>query len=275
MDLVLILKAVVLGLVEGITEFLPISSTGHLILTSELLNFNDDRGKLFTIVIQSGALLALCWEYRAKILAVAGGMHRDRAARLFVIRLFVAFLPLACVGLLFGDFIKARLFNATTVASAFIAGGLIMLWAERREHRIRVASVDDASIADALKIGCAQVLALIPGTSRAGATIIGGLLCGLSRRAATEFSFFLAIPTLGIATLYELYTERALIDGQEWGMWVAGFAAAFCGAFLSVRWLLRYISEHDFSLLAWYRILFGALVLATGHFGWINWQSQP
>lgn len=275
MDLVLILKAVVLGLVEGITEFLPISSTGHLILTSELLNFNDDRGKLFTIVIQSGALLALCWEYRAKIIAVAGGMHRDRAARLFVIRLFVAFLPLACVGLLFGDFIKARLFNATTVASAFIAGGLIMLWAERREHRIRVASVDDASIADALKIGCAQVLALIPGTSRAGATIIGGLLCGLSRRAATEFSFFLAIPTLGIATLYELYTERALIDGQEWGMWVAGFAAAFCGAFLSVRWLLRYISEHDFSLLAWYRILFGALVLATGHFGWINWQSQP
>lgn len=275
MDLVLILKAVVLGLVEGVTEFLPISSTGHLILTSELLNFNDDRGKLFTIVIQSGALLALCWEYRAKILAVAGGVHRDRAARLFVIRLFVAFLPLACVGLLFGDFIKARLFNATTVASAFIAGGLIMLWAERREHRIRVATVDDASIADALKIGCAQVLALIPGTSRAGATIIGGLLCGLSRRAATEFSFFLAIPTLGIATLYELYTERALIDGQDWGMWVAGFAAAFCGAFLSVRWLLRYISEHDFSLLAWYRILFGALVLATGHFGWINWQSQP
>ena len=274
MDLVLILKALVLGLVEGITEFLPISSTGHLILVGELLHFNDDRGKLFAIVIQSGALLALCWEYRAKIFAVAGGLHRDRAARLFVIRLFIAFLPLACVGLLFGGFIKAQLFNATTVATAFIVGGLIMLWAERREHRIRVASVDDVSVADAVKIGLAQVLALIPGTSRAGATIIGGLVFGLSRRAATEFSFFLAIPTLGVATLYELYTERALIDGQDWGMWVAGFGAAFCGAFVSVRWLLRYISEHDFTLLAWYRIAFGALVLATGHFGWIDWQPR-
>ncbi len=274
MDLVLILKAVVLGLVEGITEFLPISSTGHLILASELLHFNDARGKLFTIVIQSGALLALCWEYRARLLSVAGNLHRDRAAQRFVLRLFIAFLPLACVGLLFGDLIKARLFNATTVASAFIIGGLIMLWAERREHRIRVASVDAASFGDALKIGLAQVLALIPGTSRAGATIIGGLLFGLSRRAATEFSFFLAIPTLGAATLYELYAERALIDGRDWGMWVGGFVAAFCGAFVSVRWLLRYISEHDFSALAWYRIAFGALVLATGHFGWIDWQPR-
>lgn len=274
MDLVLILKAIVLGLVEGVTEFLPISSTGHLILTSELLHFNDDRGKLFAIVIQSGALLALCWEYRARILAVAGGLHRERAAQLFVARLFVAFLPLACVGLLFGDWIKAHLFNATTVATAFIGGGLIMLWAERREHRIRVASVDDASLADALKIGLAQVLALIPGTSRAGATIIGGLLFGLSRRAATEFSFFLAIPTLGVATLYELYTERNLVNGHDWGMWVAGFVAAFTGAFLSVRWLLRYISAHDFSLLAWYRIVFGVVVLATGHLGWIDWQAS-
>lgn len=274
MDLVLILKAIVLGLVEGVTEFLPISSTGHLILTSELLQVNDDRGKLFAIVIQSGALLALCWEYRARLVAVASGLHRERAAQRFVARLFVAFLPLACMGLLFGDWIKAHLFNATTVATAFIVGGVIMLWAERREHRIRVASVDDASFGDALKIGLAQVLALIPGTSRAGATIVGGLLFGLSRRAATEFSFFLAIPTLGVATLYELYTERDLVNGHDWGMWVAGFVAAFTGAFLSVRWLLRYIAAHDFSLLAWYRIAFGVVVLGTGHLGWIDWQAS-
>ena len=274
MDLLLIFKAIVLGLVEGITEFLPISSTGHLILASELLHFNDDRGKLFTIVIQSGALLALCWEYRARIVRVAGGLHRDRAAQRFVLQLLIAFLPLACLGLLFADFIKDRLFTPTTVASAFILGGLIMLWVERHPRQIRVAEVDDVSLTDALKIGLAQALALIPGTSRAGASIVGGLMFGLSRRAATEFSFFLAIPTLGAATLYELYSERALLHGQDWGMWVAGFSAAFVGAFVSVRWLLRYISEHDFSLLAWYRISFGALILLTGHYGWVDWQPH-
>jgi undecaprenyl-diphosphatase len=272
LDLALILKAVILGLIEGFTEFLPISSTGHLILASELLGFNDERGKLFTIVIQSGALLALCWEYRQRILSVATNLHHDRAAQRFVLHLLIAFVPLAAVGLLFADTIKAQLFNATTVASAFIAGGAVMLWAERREHRIRVTDVEEMSTADALKIGLAQVLALIPGTSRAGATIVGGLVFGLSRRAATEFSFFLAIPTLGAATLYELLSEDDLIDGSDWGMWVAGFAAAFLGAFLSVRWLLRYITAHDFSLLAWYRIGFGALVLATGQLGWIDWR---
>lgn len=272
MDLALILKAVILGLVEGFTEFLPISSTGHLILASELLGFNDARGKLFAIVIQSGALLALCWEYRQRILSVATNLPHDRAAQRFVLHLLIAFVPLAVVGLLFADAIKAQLFNATTVASAFIAGGAVMLWAERREHRIRVTNVEEMSAADALKIGLAQVLALIPGTSRAGATIVGGLVFGLSRRAATEFSFFLAIPTLGAATLYELLFEDDLINGSDWGMWVAGFAAAFVGAFLSVRWLLRYIAVHDFSLLAWYRIGFGALVLATGQLGWIDWR---
>jgi undecaprenyl-diphosphatase len=269
---VLILKAVILGLVEGFTEFLPISSTGHLILVSELLGFNDDRGKLFAIVIQSGALLALCWEYRARIAMVVRGLPHDRAAQGFVSKLLLAFLPLALVGVLFADAIKELLFNATTVATAFIAGGLVMLWAERREHRIRVTTAEEVSVADAIKIGLVQVLALIPGTSRAGATIIGGLVFGLSRRAATEFSFFLAIPTLGAATLYELLFEGDLVNGRDWGMWLAGFAAAFAGAFLSVRWLLRYISAHDFSALAWYRIGFGALVLATGHLGWIDWR---
>lgn len=273
MDPLLILKALILGLVEGFTEFLPISSTGHLILAGDLLNFNDERGKLFEIVIQSGAILAVCWEYRAKIGTVLGGLSRDRGARRFVLNLGIAFLPLAILGLLFGKAIKAQLFNAPTVALAFIAGGLVILWAERREHRVRVESVDELTPLDALKLGIAQAFALIPGTSRSGATIIGGLLFGLSRRAATEFSFFLAIPTLGLATLYQLYRERALLSLDDWGMWAVGFAAAFVSAFLCVRWLLRYISSHDFTLFAWYRIVFGAGVLATAYAGWVDWAA--
>ena len=273
MDTLLILKAVILGLVEGFTEFLPVSSTGHLILASELLHFNDDRGKLFEIVIQSGAILALCWEYRARIAAVVCGLPRERLAQRFTLNLVIAFLPLAVLGLLFGSAIKAQLFNATTVAVAFIVGGIVILWAERREHRVRVGTVDELGPLDALKLGFAQALALIPGTSRSGATIIGGLLFGLSRRAATEFSFFLAIPTLILATLYQLYKERELLSFNDWGMWVAGFVAAFVSAFLCVRWLLRYIASHDFSLFAWYRIGFGLLVLATAHFGWVDWSA--
>lgn len=275
MDFLLILKAVILGLVEGFTEFLPISSTGHLILASELLHFNDDRGKLFGIVIQSGAILAVCWEYRARIAAVVCGLPRERLAQRFTLNLGIAFLPLAVLGLLFGSAIKAQLFNATTVAMAFIVGGIVMLWAERREHRIRIESVDALGPLDALKLGLAQALALIPGTSRSGATIIGGLLFGLSRRAATEFSFFLAIPTLILATLYQLYKERELLSFNDWGMWVAGFVAAFVSAFLCVRWLLRYIASHDFSLFAWYRIGFGLLVLTTAQFGWVDWTAAP
>ncbi|MFZ2209658.1 MAG: undecaprenyl-diphosphate phosphatase [Porticoccaceae bacterium] len=275
MDILLILKAIILGLVEGFTEFLPVSSTGHLILASELLHFNDERGKLFTIVIQSGAILAVCWEYRARIAAVVCGLPRERAAQRFTLNLVIAFLPLVVLGLLFGSTIKAQLFNATTVAVAFIVGGIVILWAERREHRIRVETVDELGPLDALKLGIAQALALIPGTSRSGATIIGGLLFGLSRRAATEFSFFLAIPTLILATLYQLYKERELLSFNDWGMWAAGFAAAFVSAFLCVRWLLRYIASHDFSLFAWYRIGFGVLVLATARFGWVDWSAAP
>ena len=273
MDLLLLLKALILGVVEGITEFLPVSSTGHLILAGDLLDFNDERGKLFEIVIQSGAILAVCWEYRAKIAEVLLGLPSDRAAQRFALNLLVAFLPLAILGLLFGKTIKAYLFNAPVVATAFIVGGLIILWAERREHRIRVESVDELSLSDALKLGCAQALALIPGTSRSGATIIGGLFFGLSRRAATEFSFFLAIPTLICATIYQLYKERALLSFDDLGMWGVGFLAAFVSAFWAVRGLLRYISTHDFSIFAWYRIAFGIVVLATWHYGWVSWTS--
>jgi len=271
MDATLLLHALILGIVEGLTEFLPVSSTGHLILAGDLLGFNDERGKLFEIVIQSGAILAVCWEYRARLAAVVGGLPRDPAAQRFVLNVFIAFLPLAVLGLLFGKAIKATLFNPVAVATAFIVGAFVILWAEKREHVIRVENVDDLSPLDALKLGLAQALALIPGTSRSGATIIGGLLFGLSRKAATEFSFFLAIPTLLAATAYQLYKERHLLSLDDLGMWLVGFVASFISAFLCVRWLLRYISSHDFTVFAWYRIAFGVVVLATWQFGLVNW----
>lgn len=272
MDPILLLKALILGLVEGFTEFLPISSTGHLILAGDLLDFNDERGKLFEIVIQSGAILAVCWEYRARIISVVSGLTRERAAQRFTLNLFVAFLPLAVLGLLFGKAIKANLFNPIAVATTFILGGFIILWAEKREHRIRFETVDELGLVDAFKLGLAQALALIPGTSRSGATIIGGLFLGLSRKAATEFSFFLAIPTLGAATVYQLYKERHLLSLDDLGMWVVGFIAAFVSAFLCVRWLLRYISSHDFTVFAWYRIVFGLIVLGTAYSGVVDWS---
>lgn len=271
MDIVIVIKAIILGLVEGFTEFLPVSSTGHLILAGDLLDFNDARGKLFEIVIQTGAIVAVCWEYRERLARLLGGLTHDRQAQRLALNLAIAFLPLAVLGLLFGAAIKAQLFNPTTVAVAFIVGGIVILWAERREHRIRVESVDDLSPLDALKLGIAQAFALIPGTSRSGATIIGGLLFGLSRRAATEFSFFLAIPTLGLAAVYQLYKERHLLSFDDTAMWFAGFAAAFVSAFLCVRWLLRYIATHDFSVFAWYRIGFGILILVTAYTGVVDW----
>ena len=274
MDPIILLKALILGIVEGLTEFLPISSTGHLILAGDLLDFNDDRGKLFEIVIQSGAILAVVWEYRERLLKVARGATSDPAAQKFILNLFIAFLPLAILGLAFGKAIKANLFNPIAVATTFIIGALVILWAERREHKIRVQTVEEMSIADAFKLGIAQAFALIPGTSRSGATIIGGLLFGLSRKAATEFSFFLAIPTLGVATVYQLYKERALLSVDDIGMWVVGFVSAFISAFLCVRWLLRFISSHDFTPFAWYRIFFGGVVLATAHFGWVEWAAH-
>ncbi len=272
MDLPILLKALILGVVEGLTEFLPVSSTGHLILASDLLDFNDAKGKVFEIVIQTGAMLAIVWEYRAKFAGVVAGLTRDRRARQFVINLVIAFMPAAVLGLAFGSYIKAALFKPVPVAIAFIVGGFVILWAERREHRITVQSVDEMRWTDALKVGCAQAFALIPGTSRSGATIIGGLLFGLSRRAATEFSFFLAVPTLIAAGAYDFYKHRALFDAGDIGVFTVGTLASFVSAFLCVRWLLRYIASHDFTPFAWYRIAFGLIVLATSYTGWVNWS---
>ena len=271
MDLLILFKALILGVVEGLTEFLPVSSTGHLILAGDLLDFNDDRAKLFTIVIQSGAILAVVWEYRERVISVLRGLGRERSANRFTLNLLIAFMPLAILGLLFKKPIEAYLFKPLPVALAFIVGALLILWAERREHAIRIQSVDDMTPLDALKLGLAQALALVPGTSRSGATIIGGMLFGLSRRAATEFSFFLAIPTLIVATLYSLYKERALLNTDDLSMWSVGIISSFISAFLCVRWLLRFVSTHDFTPFAWYRIAFGIVVLVTWQFDLVAW----
>jgi undecaprenyl-diphosphatase len=271
-----LLIAAILGVVEGLTEFLPVSSTGHLIVAGSLLGYTGERAKFFEIVIQAGAILAVCWEFRAKLIAVAAGVFSERAAQRFVLNLFIAFLPAAVLGLAFSKTIKASLFAAVPVATAFIVGAFVILWAERRQRRnpalVRIESIDDLRWTDALKIGCAQALALIPGTSRSGATIIGGMLFGLSRQAATEFSFFLAIPTLFAATGYELVKNRAALGGSDWSMIGVGFVVSFISAFLVVRWLLRYVAHHDFVPFAWYRIAFGVVILATSYFGLVKWD---
>jgi undecaprenyl-diphosphatase len=273
-DAVLLVKALVMGVVEGLTEFLPISSTGHLILAGELLRFSDDKAKVFEIVIQTGAMLAIVWEYRLKFWRVLAGLPSDRAAQRFAVNLVIAFLPAALLGLAFHNAIKTYLFRAVPVALAFIVGGAIILWVERSlRPRVRVDSVDAMTWSDALKVGVAQAFALIPGTSRSGATIIGGMLFGLSRRAATEFSFFLAVPTLVAAGAYDLWKNRALLSAGDLGVFAVGSVAAFVSAFLCVRWLLRYIATHDFTPFAWYRIAFGAVVLATAYGGWVNWSG--
>ncbi len=273
LDLILIIKTIILGIVEGLTEFLPISSTGHLILAGDLMNFNNEKGKLFEVVIQVGAILAVCWEYRSKIASVLTGLIKwEISARKFTLNLIVAFMPLAILGLLFGKPIKAVLFQPIPVALAFIIGAFVIIWAEKREHKIRVLEVDDLSVLDALKLGIAQAFALIPGTSRSGATIIGGLLFGLSRKAATEFSFFLAIPTLFIASAYDLYKHREILDwAADAPYFAVGMIAAFFSAMLAIKGLLRYISHHDFIIFAWYRIVFGLVVIGTAYSGLVNW----
>ncbi|HEY8607508.1 MAG TPA: undecaprenyl-diphosphate phosphatase [Noviherbaspirillum sp.] len=275
MDLTLALKALIMGIVEGLTEFLPISSTGHLILTASLLDFTGAKVKVFEIAIQGGAMLAVVWEYRARIAAVLGGLGSDRKAQRFAMNVVIGFLPAAILGLLFNKTITALLFAPVPVATAFILGGFVILWVERanrnRQGRARIESVDDMTPLDALKVGLAQAFALIPGTSRSGATIIGGMMLGLSRKAATEFSFFLAIPTLFGAGIYSVYKERALLSAADLPMFGIGAASAFVSAFLCVRWLLRYISTHDFTIFAWYRIVFGIIVLATAWGGWVDW----
>jgi undecaprenyl-diphosphatase len=270
------LVALILGIVEGLTEFLPISSTGHLIVAGSLLGYTGERAKVFEIVIQAGAILAVCWEYRARLIAVVKGLPKSRDAQRFVVNLLLAFLPAAVLGLLFSKMIKRHLFAPVPVALAFIVGAFIILWVERRRRlapsTVRIDSVDAMRWNDALKIGFAQALALIPGTSRSGATIIGGMLFGLSRPAATEFSFFLAIPTLLAACVYEFVRNRALLSAQDVQGLGIGFVAAFVSAFFCVRWLIRYVSRHDFVPFAWYRIVFGLLIVLTAWSGIVSWD---
>lgn len=272
-DPTILLHALILGIVEGLTEFLPVSSTGHLILVGQLLNFNDDKGKVFEIAIQFAAILAVVWEYRARLGHALVNVTTEPASQRLAINLIVAFLPAAALGFLFIKQIKYYLFNPIVVASALIIGGVLILWAERRKHVIRAETVDDMTWRDALKVGFAQALAMIPGTSRSGATIIGGLFFGLSRKTATEFSFFLAIPTMFAATFYDVFKNRHLFSVDDIGLFAVGSAASFISALLAVRGLIRFVSRHDFTVFAWYRIVFGLLVLLTAYTGWLDWGS--
>ena len=265
------LDAIILGLVEGITEFLPISSTGHLILTQSLLGLHGPAIEALLIFIQGPAILAVCWEFRKKLLHTAFSLHNEPASRRFVINLLIVFLPVAVLALLFGDEIKAVLFKPVAVAIALVIGGVIILWAERRKHSERVQDVDQLTAADALKLGAFQALSLIPGTSRSGATIIGGLLCGLSRRTAAEFSFFVAIPVLLSATAYELWKERAAIAQFDPVPLTIACVVSFVSALLAVKFLIRFVSRHSFAAFAWYRIVFGAVILVTAWTGLVTW----
>ncbi len=273
----LLVKAAILGIVEGLTEFLPISSTGHLILAGSLLGFHDDKAKVFDVAIQTGAMAAVIWYYRVRIAKVVGGLGGDPVARRFALNVVIAFLPAAVLGVLFGRHIKEVLFEPVPVALAFIVGGFVILWVERRQKRAiappRVDDVDALTAADALKLGLAQAFSLIPGTSRSGATIIGGMLFGLSRRAATEFSFFLAIPTLIGAGVYQTYKYRSLLSVADVPLFAVGMVVSFFAALACVHWLIRYVSRHDFVPFAWYRIAFGIVVLATAWTGVVDWSG--
>jgi len=278
----LLLKAAMMGIVEGLTEFLPISSTGHLILAGALLGFDDEKAKVFDIAIQTGAILAVIIVYWEKISSTVLALPTQRLARRFALNVFIAFVPAVVLGLLFGKVIKAHLFTPTVVASTFIIGGIIILWVEgwgrkplhegHPDDHSRIINVESMTPWDALKVGLVQCLAMIPGTSRSGATIIGGMLLGLSRKAATDFSFYLAIPTLIGAGAYSLYKERALLSMADVPMFAVGLLFSFLSAWACVRWLLRYIATHSFVVFAWYRIAFGVVVLATAYSGWVVWQ---
>ena len=274
MDIELLVKAAIMGVVEGVTEFLPISSTGHLILAGSLLGFDDAKAKVFDIAIQTGAILAVIIVYWQKIRSTLVALPTERQAQKFALNVLIGFIPAVVLGLLFGKLIKAHLFTPIVVATTFILGGFVILWAERRpQSAARIHSVDDMTPLDALKVGLVQCLAMIPGTSRSGATIIGGMLLGLSRKAATDFSFFLAIPTLIGAGVYSLYKERALLSMADMPMFAVGLFFSFISAWVCVRWLLRYISSHSFVPFAWYRIVFGLIVLLTWSMGWVVWQD--
>ena len=274
MDLGLLVKAAIMGVVEGLTEFLPISSTGHLILAGALLGFDDEKAKVFDIAIQTGAILAVIIVYWQKIRETLVALPTERRAQRFALNVLIAFFPAVVLGLLFGKMIKENLFTPAVVASTFIIGGFIILWAEKRPPAaVRINDVDEMSPWDALKVGLVQCLAMIPGTSRSGATIIGGMLLGLSRKAATDFSFYLAIPTLIGAGAYSLVKERALLTAADLPMFAVGLVFSFLSAWLCVRWLLRYISSHSFVPFAWYRIAFCIVVLATAWSGLVTWTA--
>ena len=273
MDLWTAAQALILGVVEGLTEFLPISSTGHQIIVADLLNFGGERAMAFNIIIQLGAILAVVWEFRRKIIDVVVGLPTKPEARRFTTNLIIAVMPAVVLGVIFADVIHEYLFNPITVATALVVGGVIMLWAERRQHVIRAETVDDMTWKDAVKIGFAQCLAMIPGTSRSGSTIIGGLLFGLSRKAATEFSFFLAMPTMVGAAVYSGYKYRHQFQPDDLPVFAIGFVTSFIFAMIAVRALLKFISNHSYAAFAWYRIAFGLLILATWQFGWINWAE--
>ena len=283
MDFMLLLKAAVMGIVEGLTEFLPISSTGHLILAGALLGFDDEKAKVFDIAIQTGAILAVIIVYWEKIKSTVIALPTQRLARRFALNVLIAFFPAVLLGLLFGNAIKAHLFTPTVVASTFIIGGFIILWVEgwgrkplyngHPDDHARIVNVESMTPLDALKVGLVQCLAMVPGTSRSGATIIGGMLLGMSRKAATDFSFYLAIPTLIGAGAYSLYKERALLSMADVPMFAVGLLFSFLSAWLCVRWLLRYIATHSFVVFAWYRIAFGIVVLATSYSGMVVWQA--
>jgi undecaprenyl-diphosphatase len=285
LDIVLWLKAAIMGIVEGLTEFLPISSTGHLILTGSLLGLTGDMVKVFEIAIQTGAMFAVVWQYRQRLASTVGGVTHDPVAQRFAVNVLVAFIPAVVLGLAFGSFIKARLFTPVVVAVAFIVGGFIILLVEHRHKRLygqrdlegqrhaRVETVDDMTVRDALGVGLLQCLALIPGTSRSGATIIGSLVLGLSRKAATEFSFFLGIPTLMGAGAYSVWKNRELLAWSDLPVFIVGTVFAFISALVCIRWLIRYVSTHDFGVFAWYRIVFGLIVLGTAWSGTVQWVA--
>ncbi|ABM94007.1 MULTISPECIES: undecaprenyl-diphosphate phosphatase [Methylibium] len=285
MDILLLVKAAIMGIVEGLTEFLPISSTGHLILTASLLNFTGEIVKVFDIAIQTGAMFAVIWEYRVRLRATVAGITHEAVAQRFVRNLLIAFVPAVISGLALGGLIKEHLFHPVPVATAFVVGGLIILWVERRHRALfgdrdleggrvaRVETIDDMSALDALKVGLVQCAALIPGTSRSGATIIGAMLFGFSRKAATEFSFFLGIPTLMGAGAYSLIKQRDLLSWGDLPVFAVGVVFAFLSALVCIRWLIRYVSTHDFTVFAWYRIAFGGLVLLSAWGGWVDWKD--
>lgn len=273
MELWTAFQALLLGVVEGLTEFLPISSTGHQIIVADLIGFGGERALAFNIIIQLGAILAVVWEYRQKIFNVVIGLPREQQAQRFTLNLLVAFFPAVVLGVAFADLIHEYLFNPITVATALVIGGVIMLWAEKRQHAVQAETVDDMRWAHALKVGCAQCLALIPGTSRSGATIIGGLLFGLSRKAATEFSFFLAMPTMVGAAVYSGYKYRDLFQPADLPVFAIGFVTSFIFAMLAVRALLKFIGNHSYAAFAWYRIIFGLVILTTWQFSLIDWHT--